>query len=136
MYASFFGHGHVTFPKKEIPSFFGHLHLTFPYKEPFSFFGRFVRKVIVSCFFRFILSFFIAAFRWQPLCYKQFPAFTQNFQKNISLLLQILSKNTLFVQTTASRITTTRLVFYPFVKIILYYLKKLKSSQRSWIHFA
>ena len=30
---------------------------------------------------RFILSVFIAAFRWQPLCRKQFRAFTQNFQK-------------------------------------------------------
>ena len=27
------------------------------------------------------MSIFIAAFRWQPLCYKQSPAFTQKFQK-------------------------------------------------------
>ena len=37
-------------------------------------------------FFRFILSIFVAVFRWQPLCYKQTPAFKQNSQKK-SLLI-------------------------------------------------
>ena len=51
--------------------------------EPLSFFCRFLQKVIVYCFFRFILSIFTAPFRWQPLFYKQFPAFTQNTQKKV-----------------------------------------------------
>ena len=51
LYASFFGHCHVTFPLKEILSFFGYRQeATFPYMETLSFFGRFVQKVIVSCF--------------------------------------------------------------------------------------
>ena len=55
--------------------------------------------------FTFILSVFIATFRWQPLCYKQFPAFSQNFQKKVSLFVQVHTKNTSYVlQTTASRI--------------------------------
>ena len=48
--------------------------------------------------------------------------------KKLSLFLQIHTKNTLFVQTNASRITTTRRVFYLLVNIILYYLEMLKSS--------
>ena len=54
--------------------------------------------------------------RWQPLCYKQNPASTQNSQKKVFLLQQIHMKNTLFVKTTASPITTTRRVFLPFCK--------------------
>ena len=62
----FFGHCHVIFPYKEIPSFFGpcqvtfsyreplsffgHFHVTYPYMEPLSFFGRFLQKVKVYCF--------------------------------------------------------------------------------------
>ena len=46
----FFGHCHVTFPYKEIPSFFGPCHVTFPYMEPLSFFGRFVQKIKESYF--------------------------------------------------------------------------------------
>ena len=45
-----FGHWHVTFPYKEIPSFFDHCHVTFSFIEPLSFFGSFVQKVKVSCF--------------------------------------------------------------------------------------
>ena len=37
-----------------------------------------IQKFVV---FVFILSIFIAAFRWQPLCYKQSPDFRQKFQK-------------------------------------------------------
>ena len=106
--------------------FFDHCHVTFSYMEHLSFFGRFVQKVKVSCFFRFILSIFIAAFRSEPLCYNQPPAFTQNSQKNVFLFLQTQMKNTLFVQTTASPITTIRRVFYPLINVILYYLEKLK----------
>ena len=60
----------------------------------------------------------------------------QNFQKKISLFLQLHMKNTLFVKTTESPITTIRRVFYPLVKIILYYLETFRSYERSWIHFA
>ena len=63
--------------------------------------------------FGFILSFFIAAFRWPPLCYKQSPVSTQKFQKKVLLFLQLHMKNTLFVTNTASPITTTRHVFLP-----------------------
>ena len=65
-------------------------------------------------------------FVWQELCYKQSPAFTQKFQKKIFLVLQIHMKNTLFVTTTASPITTTRRVFYPLVNIILHYLESVE----------
>ena len=37
-----------------------------------------IQKFVV---FRFILPLPITKFRWQPLCYKQNPAFTQKFQK-------------------------------------------------------
>ena len=56
-------------------------------------------------------SLLIPKFRWQPLCYKQSPAFTQKFQKKVSSFLQLHLKNTLLVKTTASPITTTRRVF-------------------------
>ena len=39
----------------------------------------FVIQIVVV--FRFILSICIAAFRWQPLCYKPSPGFAQNFRK-------------------------------------------------------
>ena len=45
-----FGHCHLKFSYKEVPSFFGHCDVTFPYMEPLSIFGRFAQKVIVSCF--------------------------------------------------------------------------------------
>ena len=64
------------------------------------------------------------------------PSFYTKIFENNSLFLQMHTKNTLFVQTTASSITTARLVFYPLVNIILYYLETLKSSLRSWILFA
>ena len=44
-------------------------------------------------------------------------------------------KNTFFVKTTASLITTTRRVFYPLVNIILYYLEKLRNCYINWIQF-
>ena len=44
-------------------------------------------------------------------------------------------KNTMFVKTTASPFTTTRRIFYPLVKIKLYYLEKLRSWYINWIHF-
>ena len=81
------------------------------------------------------MSIFIAAFRWQPLCYKQSPAFTQNFQKKVSFFLQKHKKNTLFVQTTASPITTTRRVLSPLVNITLYYWEKLRNCYINWILF-
>ena len=122
----FFSHCHVTFPYMEALSFIGHCHVTFPYMEPLSFFGRFVQKVIVSCFFfRFNLSIFVSAFRWQPLCYNESPDFKRNSQKKVLFFLQTHMKNTLFVKTTASPITTTRLVFHPLVIFRLYYLEAL-----------
>ena len=62
-----------------------------------------IQKFVV---FRFNLTLLTAKFRWQPLCYKQTPAFTQKFQKKVSSFLQLHTKNTLFVKTTASPITT------------------------------
>ena len=44
-------------------------------------------------------------------------------------------KNTLFVKTTTSPITTIRRDFYPLVNITLYYLEKLRNSYINWIHF-
>ena len=55
--------------------------------------------------------------------------------KEVSLFLQTHMNNTLFGETTASPITTTRRVFYTFVYIILHYLEKLKSCYVSWTHF-
>ena len=72
---------------------------------------------------------------WQPLYYKQSPAFTQKFQKKVSLFLQKHMKNILFVHTTASPITTIRPVLYPLVKITVNYLEKLRNSYINWIHF-
>ena len=72
---------------------------------------------------------------WQPLCYKQSPAFTRKFQKKVSLFLQKHTKTSLFVKTTASPITTIRRVLYPLVIITLYYLEKLRNCYIYWIHF-
>ena len=83
-----------------------------------------IQKIVV---FRLILRIFFAAFRWQPLCCKQSPAFTQNFLKNVSLFLQKHMKLTLVVRTTASPITTIRRVLYPRVNITLYYFEKLRN---------
>ena len=44
-------------------------------------------------------------------------------------------KNTLFLKTSASPSTMTRPVLYPHIKIILYYLEKLRSCYINWIHF-
>ena len=85
--------------------------------------------------FRLILSISIATLRWQPLSYKQSPAFMHKFQKKTSLFLELHMKNTLFVQTTKSSVTTTRRVFYPLVNIRLYCLEKLRSCYINWIHF-
>ena len=63
------------------------------------------------------------------------PSFYTKISEKASLFLQIHTKNTMFVQTTASRITTIRRVSNPLVNVILYYLETLKSSWRIWIHF-
>ena len=95
-----------------------------------------VLVVQIFVVFRFILSIFIAAFRWQPLCYKQSPAFTQKFQKKVSLFLQILVKKKQNVgKDHASPITTKRRVFYPLLNITLYYLEKLRNCYINWIFF-
>ena len=73
--------------------------------------------------------------RWQPLCYKQSPAFTRNFQEKVSLFRQKHKKNSLFVKTTALPVTTKRRVLYPLVNITLYYLEKLRKCYINWIHF-
>ena len=105
-----------------------------------------IQKFVV---FRFILSIFIAAdgsfsgrepkasgreARWQPLCYKQSPAFTENFQKKVSLFLQKHMENSLFVRTSALPITTLRRGPYPLVNITLYHLEKLRNCYINWIH--
>ena len=59
----------------------------------------------------------------------------ETFRKKVSLFLQKRMKNTLFVKTTASLITTKRRVFYPFVNITLYYLEKLRNCYINWIDF-
>ena len=64
------------------------------------------------------------------------PSFSTNISEKGSFILLVQTKKTLSAQTTASPITTTRHVFYPLVRIILYYLETLKRSKRSWIHFA
>ena len=81
------------------------------------------------------MSIFTEAFRLQPLCYKQSPAFMQKFQEKVSLFLQKHLKNTLFVKTNASPITTKRRVFYPLVNITSYCLEKLRSCYIIWINF-
>ena len=111
---TFFGHCHVTFPYKEILSFVGHCLVTFPYLEPLSFFGRFCTKRNSILFF-FQIHFSSgndAIFRWQPLCYNQSLAFMQKFQKIVSSFLQLHTKSTLFVKTTASLITMKKRVFF------------------------
>ena len=59
----------------------------------------------------------------------------KNFRKKVSLFLQLHKKNSMFVKTTASPITTTRRVFYLLVNIILYYMEKLRNCYIYWIHF-
>ena len=74
--------------------------------------------------------------RWQPLSYKQSPAFKQKFPKKVSLFLQKhMKKKTLFVKTTASPIRTIRLVLYPLVNITIYYSEKLRICYINWIYF-
>ena len=63
------------------------------------------------------------------------PSFYAKDSEKVSLFLQILMKNTLFVKTTASPITTIRRVLYPLVNIKLYYLEKLRYCYINWIHF-
>ena len=48
--------------------------------------------------------------------------------QNFFFFLQNQVKSTLFVKTTASPISTTKLVFYPFEKITLYYLEKFRNG--------
>ena len=78
-------------------------------------------------FVNFHRSIQMAAFLLQTI-----PSFyTKSSQKSLFISANTYEKYivcTLFVQTTASRITTTRRVFYPVVNIILYYLETLKSS--------
>ena len=90
-----------------------------------------IQKLVV---YRFTLSIFVAAFRWQRFCYKQSTPSTQKFQKKVFLFLQEHMKITLFVKTTASPITTVRRVPYPLVKITLYYMEKLRNCHINWIH--
>ena len=52
--------------------------------------------------------------------------YTKKNNKRASLILQTQTKSILFVQITASRITTTGRVFYPLVNIILYFFETLK----------
>ena len=104
--------------------------------EPLSLFGRFVQNVIESCFFQIHFVSFHRNIQMTAVMLQTIPRFTQIFQKKVSLFLQIHMKNTLFVGTTASPITTTTCVFHPFVTIIIYYLERLKSYKRSWINFA
>ena len=115
-------------------------YVTLPYMELLSFFGRFVQLIINLVFSDSFVkittqlkgasavgSASVRHIRWQPLCYKQNLAFTQNSQKKVFLFQQIHMKNTLFVKTTALPITTTKRVFYPLVNFILYYLERFKS---------
>ena len=92
-----------------------------------------IQKFVV---FRFILPLPITKFRWQPLCYKQNPAFTQKFQKKVSLFLHLHMKNSLFVKTTVSPITTKRRVFLPACKYHIVLLGNVQELLKNWIHFA
>ena len=49
--------------------------------------------------------------------------------------MQLHMKNTLFLNTTASPITTKRRDHYPLVNITLYYLQKLRNCYIKWIQF-
>ena len=64
------------------------------------------------------------------------PSLYAKISERVSSFLQVHMKNTLFVKTTASPITTTRRVFYPRANFTLYYLEKLKNYNRSWLYFA
>ena len=131
---------HVTLLYREPLSFFGHCHVSFPYMERISFFGSFVQLTLNLVFSDSFVkittqlkgasavgSASVRQIRWQPLCYKEYLALTQNSQKKVFLFQQIPMKNTLFEKTTALPIRTTRRVSYPLVNIILYYLEMLKS---------
>ena len=110
----FFDHCHVAFPYKEIFSFVGHCHVAFPYMYVISILGNSLCNSKVCCFqIHFVTSFRNIHIIFSPLCYKQYPAFTQNSQKKV-LFFKLHLKNTLFVKTTASPITTTRRVFTSF----------------------
>ena len=131
----FFGHCHVAFPYKEIISFFGHYHVTFPYMAPLLFLEVCTKSYSILLF-RFISSIPIAAFRWQPLCYKQSPAFTKKFQKkNFSISANTYEKY-LVCKDYCIAHHGGKTCFYPLVNIRLYYLETLNSCRRSSIHFA
>ena len=55
------------------------------------------------------------------------PSFYEKILEKVSSFLQLHMKNSLFVKTTASPITTKNRIFYPFVNILLYYLEMFKS---------
>ena len=122
-----FGYCHVTIRYKEILSFFDHCYVTFPYMEPLSFYGRFVQKVIVYCFSDSVYQFLSQNSDGSQYATINPQLLRKNFRKKVSSFLQLHMKNTLFVKTTASPITTKRRVFYPLVNIILYYLETFKS---------
>ena len=115
--------------------------ITFPYMSVISILGNSLCNSNYGCFQVHFVNFYRSRRElqrtagWQPLCYKQSPAFRQKFQKKVSLFLQKHTKISLFVKTTASPITTRRRVFYPLVNITLYYLAKLRICYINWIHF-
>ena len=61
--------------------------------------------------------------------------FYVKISENVFLFLQKHMKNTLFVKTTASTITTTKRVFYPLVIITFYYFEKMRNRCINWIDF-
>ena len=63
------------------------------------------------------------------------PGLYTKFSEKTSFFLQLHIKSTLFVQTTASPITTTRRVLYQLASIIFYYVEKLRTCYISWIRF-
>ena len=63
------------------------------------------------------------------------PSFYEKISEKVFLILQKHTKNSLFVKTTASPITTIRRVLYPLVNITSYYLEKLRNCYINWIHF-
>ena len=92
-------------------------HKTFPYVSVFSIVGNSQTFLV----FRFILSNFIAVDgKMAAIMLQTIPSFYAKISEKSLFVSEKHMKNTLFVKTTASPITTIRRVFYPFVNITLY----------------
>ena len=126
LYSHFCSHCHVTFPYKEILSFVGHCHVTFPNMKPLSFFGTFV-QLIIKDYNSDSFDKITTRYSDGSHCARNNPQFYKKTSEKSLLICANTYESYIVCKTTASPITATRRVFYPFVNIISYYLEMFKS---------